>query len=144
MASQGNLGRTYNEMFRTPNLLKHQITGGAVEELSKLKAMLSTTKEEIDSLEAKTPKCSYIPNKYVIGKPVGIKTKPVILADEIEFVTISQLSKALKWHYNDIRGASYLEQFNNVVQRTHKGLAVKIEDVPEFCEILYKFMGENK
>lgn len=132
--NNGNNGNTANLMFRTPDLKKDQITGGAIEELSKLCDLLNYTKEENIVFNEKI-------KKYIHEKPVE-KPKKEIVLKEIDFVTIGQLSQALKWSYNQIRGASYSALFDSVVFTSSKGRAVKIENVPKFCEILYKFMEE--
>jgi hypothetical protein len=105
----------FNEMFIVPSLKKNQITGGALEEYKKL----------LDRLDVNTK-----------------MDKPKKCIDNIEKVSIWELSTALKWHYSTIKLKCNLSEFDGLIIGNQAQKFVRIEDVPKFLDILYKVMGE--
>ena len=57
MGSQGNLVHACNSMFLVPNIAKHHITGGAIEELSKIFDLLEYKEAKMQILR-RVPKTS--------------------------------------------------------------------------------------
>lgn len=143
MSNTVTFGKAVDRMLLGCDYKKDTITFGAIFEVITLKRMVEYGSGEFEKQIASEFEPSNVPtntpNKFVVEPS---KKPTITIFNSDEYVTIKQLSKVLKWSYDKISHLCYLGEFVDIICKTQRGRAVRIEDVPKFCALIYECMRE--